>query len=81
MATYVPLPDSRRTLLPNSRPAGPIDKSEMASLTVRVRSTGDLAVLWYLPEYKIFIISTTYTSNSRRAIKPSHYLVIWIACL
>src|SRR5215467_7926162 len=41
MAVYVPLPGSKRTLLPNSRPAGPIDPSEIASLTVRVRSAGD----------------------------------------
>lgn len=41
MASYVPLPGSRRTVLPNSRPAGPIDPSEIASLTVRVRSVGD----------------------------------------
>jgi kumamolisin len=45
MATYVPLPGSRRTLLPNSRPTGPVDKSQLASLTVRVRSGGDLAAL------------------------------------
>jgi kumamolisin len=41
MAIYVPLPGSRRVPLPNSRPAGPIDKQEIASLTVRVRSAGD----------------------------------------
>lgn len=45
MATYIPLPGSRRTLLPNSRPAGPIDKSESASLTLRIRGTGDLGAL------------------------------------
>ena len=38
---YVPLPGSKRTLLPNSRPAGPINPSEIASVTVRVRSAGD----------------------------------------
>jgi kumamolisin len=38
---YVPLPGSKRTLLPNSRPAGPINRSEIASVTVRVRSAGD----------------------------------------
>jgi kumamolisin len=41
MAVYVPLPGSQKSLLPNSRPAGPVDPSELASLTVRVRSTGD----------------------------------------
>jgi kumamolisin len=41
MAVYVPLPGSKRTLLPNSRPAGPIDPSEIDSITVRVRSEGD----------------------------------------
>ncbi len=45
MATFVPLPGSRRTLLPGSRSAGPIDKSEMASLTISLRSTGDLPAL------------------------------------
>lgn len=41
MAVYVPLPGSKRTLLPNSRSAGPIDPSEVTSVTVRVRSAGD----------------------------------------
>jgi kumamolisin len=37
MAEYLPLPGSERTLLPDSRPAGTIDPSELASITVRVR--------------------------------------------
>lgn len=41
MSIYVPLPGSKRTLLPNSRPAGPIDPSEIASVTVRVRAAGN----------------------------------------
>src|SRR5271170_4021713 len=41
MAVYVPLPGSKRTLLPDSRPAGPVNPSEIASITVRVRSSGD----------------------------------------
>ena len=41
MAGYVPLPGSNKSLLPNSRPAGPVNPSELASLTVRVRSAGD----------------------------------------
>lgn len=45
MAGYVPLPGSKRMLLPNSRPAGPVNRSEIASLTVRVRSAGDPAAL------------------------------------
>ena len=45
MATYVPLPTSKRTLLPNSRPAGHVDRSEIASLTIRVRSAGDKKAL------------------------------------
>jgi kumamolisin len=45
MAVYVPLPGSKRSLLPNSRPAGPVDPLEIASLTVRVRSSGDTASL------------------------------------
>jgi kumamolisin len=42
MAGYVPLPGSKRLLLPNSRPAGLIDPSEINSITVRVRSAGDI---------------------------------------
>src|SRR6516164_7884251 len=38
MAAYVPLPGSQRTLLPNSRPAGPVDPTVIESITVRVRS-------------------------------------------
>jgi hypothetical protein len=41
MPTYVTLPGSKQTLLPNSLAAGPVDKSEIASVTVRVRSAGD----------------------------------------
>jgi len=41
MVVYIPLPGSKRTLLPNSRPAGPINPSEITSVTVRVRSAGD----------------------------------------
>jgi kumamolisin len=41
MAVYVPVPGSQRSLRPNSRLAGPVNPSELASLTVRVRSTGD----------------------------------------
>lgn len=41
MTVYVPLPGSQKKLLPNSRPAGPVNPSELASLTVRVRSAGD----------------------------------------
>jgi kumamolisin len=41
MAPYVALPGSQRTLLPNSRPAGPIDPSQPASVTVRVRAKSD----------------------------------------
>ena len=38
MVAYVPLPGSKRSLMPNSRPAGPIDPAEIISVTVRVRS-------------------------------------------
>jgi len=41
MAVYVPLPGSKRALLPNSRAAGPIDPMDITSVTVRVRSSGD----------------------------------------
>jgi kumamolisin len=45
MTVYTPLPGSKRALLPNSRLAGPVDPSEIASVTVRVRSAGDPASL------------------------------------
>lgn len=41
MNGFGPVQGSQKSLLPNSRPAGPVDPSELASLTVRVRSTGD----------------------------------------
>jgi len=41
MVAYVALPGSKRTLMANSRAAGPVDRSEIASLTLRVRSVGD----------------------------------------
>ncbi len=42
MPGYVPLPGSQRTLLPNSRPAGPVDRAEIDSITVRLRSMGNV---------------------------------------
>ena len=45
MKPYVTLPGSDRDLLPDSRPAGSVDPTEIASLTVRVRSVGDPATL------------------------------------
>jgi len=48
MTVHVPhvlLPGSARQLLPDSRPAGPVDSSEIASITVRVRSAGDVGEL------------------------------------
>jgi kumamolisin len=42
---YVVLAGSNRALLPGSTPVGPVDTSEIASLTVRVRSQGDLEAL------------------------------------
>jgi len=41
MSAFVPLPGSHRTIMPNSRPAGPVDRSEIASITVRVRPNQD----------------------------------------
>jgi kumamolisin len=41
MSSYVPLPGSERTLLPQSRAAGSVDLSEVTSLTVRLRSVGN----------------------------------------
>src|SRR5690242_10917444 len=45
MATYVPLLSSKRDLLAKSRPMGPVDRSETASLTIKVRSAGDRKAL------------------------------------
>lgn len=45
MAGYIPLPSSKRAPLPDSRPAGPIDPAQIATITVRVRSSGDKAAL------------------------------------
>ena len=45
MATRVTLPGSERELLPNSRPAGQVDPSEIVTITVQVRSRGDVADL------------------------------------
>jgi kumamolisin len=45
MSVYVPLGGTRRALLPNSRPAGPVDTNETASITVRLRSRGNPAAL------------------------------------
>jgi kumamolisin len=41
MPTKVTLPGSQKHLLPNSRPAGPVDPSEITSVTVRLRSAED----------------------------------------
>src|SRR5271154_6890797 len=61
MALYVPLPGSKRALLPNSRLAGPIDPSEIASVTVRVRSAGDPASL----AQKAYELATTRMADRR----------------
>ncbi len=45
MSVYVPIGGSQRSLLPNSRAAGPVDPNEMASVTVRLRSRSDPAAL------------------------------------
>jgi kumamolisin len=45
MTTFMALARSAHSLLPNSQPAGPIDLSEGAGVTVFVRSKGDLAAL------------------------------------
>jgi kumamolisin len=44
-AAYVALPGSQRALVPDSRPAGPVDASEVASITVRTRSAKDVKSL------------------------------------
>lgn len=45
MAVYVPVPGSDKKLLPHSRPAGAVNRSDIGTLTVRVRSTGDTRAL------------------------------------
>ena len=45
MTTYVPLQGSEKSLLKESRPAGRVDPSETARLTVRVQSAGTLQSL------------------------------------
>jgi kumamolisin len=42
MPNFVTLKGSQRTLLPHSRPAGQVDPSEIASVTVRVRAGGGI---------------------------------------
>lgn len=44
-SAYVPLAGSHRELLPNSRPAGSIDPSEITSVTVRTRAATNIAEL------------------------------------
>ncbi|KAF8914701.1 hypothetical protein BGZ58_005682, partial [Dissophora ornata] len=50
---YVPLRDSKSELRPDSHPAGPINRSEVATITVRVRSVGDVQEL----ERKVYELS------------------------
>jgi kumamolisin len=45
MVAYKPVVGSQKNLLPGSRPAGPIQPDELASITVRVRSIGDISDL------------------------------------
>ena len=41
MSNFVALKESHRNLMCDSRPAGPVDPKEIASLTIRIRSRGD----------------------------------------
>jgi kumamolisin len=45
MAVYVTLPGSNRLPMAKSTVAGPVDRSQIASITVRVRSAGDVKQL------------------------------------
>ncbi len=63
MAGYIPLPGSKRALLPNSRPAGAIDPSQIESITVRVRSGGDVKAL----EKRVY-------DQSKKPLKERTYL-------
>jgi kumamolisin len=63
VAKYVQLQGSKRLLLSDSRPAGPIDPSEIDSITVRVRSAGDAGAL----EKKVY-------EESQKPLKDRTYL-------
>jgi kumamolisin len=63
MSRFITLPGSQRTLLPNSQLAGPVDRSERISFTVRVRSKGEL------PELEEFV-----TTESHKPIGERKYL-------
>jgi len=69
MATYVPLPSSKRSLLANSRAIGPVDRSETASLTIRVRSMGDKKALeqWVNEQSKLPLDQRKYLTHEELA--------------
>ncbi len=70
MATHVALPGSKQTLLANSRPAGPVDPKEITSLTVRIRSVGDLAALEkrVQQQSRVPLADRTYLSRAELAL-------------
>jgi kumamolisin len=70
MAAHVTLPGSKRTLLANSRPAGPVDPKEIASLTVRIRSVGDPAALEkrVQQQSRLPLADRTYLSRAELAL-------------
>ena len=63
MTAYVSLPGSTRSLLPDSRPAGPVNRAETATVTVRVRSAGNPASL-----------EKAVLEQARRPLKDRTYL-------
>ncbi|MFC5865003.1 protease pro-enzyme activation domain-containing protein [Acidicapsa dinghuensis] len=69
MPRFVPLPGSIRVPLPHSRPAGPVDRSQMASITVRVRSAAPLAELedYIRTESAMPLAQRTYLSREELA--------------
>lgn len=66
MTARVRLGGTQRALLPNSRPAGPIDPREVASLTVRTRSRGNFAALEQraLAQANLPLSQRTYLTHS-----------------
>jgi kumamolisin len=71
MPSFIPLPGSRRSPLANSRPAGPVDLSEIATLTVRVPSVGNLTELelWVDEESRKPLADRRYLSRGEHTAR------------
>ena len=70
MGAYVPLPGSKKLLMPSSRSAGPVDSSEIATVTVRVRSQSDTGALakhaYAMASTTLDNLKVTPTTKTRR---------------